>query len=277
MRPLRRFLRNRSATAGAVFVVFFTLVALAAPWLAQYDPNQNDLLMRLKPPSAEHWFGNDELGRDILSRVIWGTRISMVIGVGAVILALVVAIPMGLTAGYFGGRIDSIVSGILDILMAFPGILLALAIVATFGTGLEKLMLAVGLYSVPTFARLIRATTLSHRNQDYIQAARAIGQRTSIIIFRHILPNIVGPVIVEATLRLGTIVLTAATLSFLGLGVQAPQSEWGAMIASSSGYMRVAPHATLFPGIALMLLVMGFSLVGDGLRDVLDPTSKNTG
>lgn len=276
MRLLRRFLRNRSAAAGAFFVIAFAIIAIAAPWLAPYDPNQNDLLMRLRPPSAEHWLGNDELGRDILSRVIWGARISMVIAAGAVGLALLVAIPMGLAAGYFGRGTDSIVSGVIDVLMAFPGILLALAVVATFGIGVEKLILAVGLYSVPTFARLIRAATLAHRNQEYVQAALAIGQRTSLVIFRHILPNIVGPIIVEATLRMGTVVLTAATLSFLGLGVQAPISEWGAMIASSSTYLRVAPHATLFPGLALMLLVMGCSLVGDGLRDVLDPTNRNT-
>lgn len=267
---------NKGATIGVVLILVYALAAIAAPWLAPYDPGQNQLLMRLKGPSLAHWLGNDELGRDILSRVVWGARTSMAIAIGAVGMALVVAVPLGLAAGYFGRRVDAAISGVMEVLMAFPGILLALAIVAAFGIGPVKLMIAVGIYSVPTFARLVRASTLAARNQEYVQAARAIGQRTSLVIFRHILPNITGPVIVEATLRLGTVVLTAATLSFLGLGVQPPAAEWGAMIASSSPYMRIAPHATLFPGIALMLLVMACSLAGDGLRDVLDPTHKNT-
>jgi peptide/nickel transport system permease protein len=272
---LRRLMRRPSTAFGICIVMAFVMLALLAPWLSPYDPNQNDLLKRLQPPSVQHPLGNDELGRDILSRIIWGARTSMVIAIGAVGLALLIAVPMGLAAGYFGRRTDAVISGVIDVLMAFPGLLLALAIVATFGVGTGKLTLAVGLYSVPTFARLVRATTLAQRNREYVQAAYALGQRHSVIMFRHVLPNIMGPLIVESSLRAATVVLTAATLSFLGLGVQAPEAEWGAMIASSSDYMRVAPHATIFPGVALMLMIMGYSLAGDGLRDVLDPTSKD--
>lgn len=273
---LSRSLRNRSAALGLAIAALFILLAAGAPWLAPYDPNQNDLLLRLQAPSAQHLLGNDELGRDILSRIIWGARTSMLIALGAVGFALLIAIPMGLAAGYYGRRIDSTISGILDVLMAFPGLLLALAIVATFGVGTWKLTLAVGVYSIPTFARLIRATTMAERNQEYVQAAYALGQTHFVIMFRHVLPNILGPLMVEVTLRVATVVLTAATLSFLGLGVQPPGAEWGAMIASSSDYLRVAPHATIFPGLALMLMVIGYSLAGDGLRDVLDPKSKST-
>jgi peptide/nickel transport system permease protein len=272
---VRRILRNRSAAVGICLVAFFAIVAATAPWLAPHDPNHNDLLLRLAAPSAQFPLGNDELGRDILSRIIWGARTSMYIALGAVGLALIVSIPLGLAAGYFGRWVDWIISGIIDVLMAFPGLLLALAIVATFGIGTEKLILAVGLYSVPTFARLVRATTIANRNQEYVQAAIALGQRDVAIMFNHVLPNITGPLIVEGTLRAATVVLTASTLSFLGLGVPEPYTEWGAMIASSSDYMRVAPHATIFPGVALMLLILGFSLAGDGMRDVLDPTRQN--
>lgn len=275
MRLLRRFLRNRAATAGALVILIYTVVALAAPWLAPHDPNQNVLRLRLDPPSAEHLLGNDELGRDILSRLIWGARRSQSIAVGAVVIGIAIGVPLGLAAGYNGGRTDSLVSGVVDVLMAFPGMLLALGIVALFGFGTLKLTIAVGLYSVPNFARLVRASALAHRNMEYIQAARAIGQSEWWIMLRHLLPNISGPIIVEATLRLATVVLTAATLSFLGLGVQPPDPEWGSMIASARTYLRVAPHATLFPGLALMLMVLAYNLAGDGLRDILDPTMKD--
>jgi peptide/nickel transport system permease protein len=275
MRLPRSLVRNRTALVGLSLILAFVVVAVLAPLLSPYDPDQNDLLLRLAPPSADHLLGNDELGRDILSRVIWGARTSMLIAVTSIAFALTIAMILGLAAGYFGGLVDSIVTAVLDVLMAFPGLLLALAIVATFGAGTEKLILAVGLYSIPNFARLIRATTLAQRNREYVEAARAVGQRDSIIMLSHILPNIAGPLIVETTMRAGTVVLTAATLSFLGLGVQAPQAEWGAMIASSSDYIRLAPHATIFPGLALMLIVLGFSLAGDGLRDVLDPTHRD--
>ena len=256
-------------------ILIYVAVALLAPWIAPHDPTENNLVKRLQGPSAEHPLGNDELGRDILSRLIWGARTSLSIAVGAVGLALVIGVPLGVVAGYYGGRIDSLLTGVIDILMAFPGILLALGIVAIFGFGLVNLTLAVGIYSVPIFARLARASAFALRNMEYVEAARAIGEPQWRIMFRHLFPNLTGPLVVEATLRLATVVLTSSTLSFLGLGVQPPHPEWGAMIATSRQYMRVAPHATVIPGLALMLVVLAFNLAGDGLRDALDPTMRN--
>ena len=274
MPPWRRFLRNRPALAGVVAVGLYVALAAAAPLLAPYDPSQNELALRLHPPSAQHWLGNDELGRDILSRLLWGARISLTISAGAVAFAAAVGIPLGLAAGYYGGRADSLISGAVEVLMAFPGILLALAVVAIFGFGIAKLTLAIGINSVPTMAWLARGSARGVRSLDYIEATRAMGQRNVTIMFRHILPNIMSPIIVQATLRLATAVLTASTLSFLGLGVQPPSPEWGGMIASSVAYLRVAAHATLIPGLALMLVVLGFNLAGDGLRDAWDPALK---
>lgn len=270
----RRFLRNRPGMIGAVCVALYALLAIAAPWLAPHDPNQNDLLLRLHPPSPQHLLGNDELGRDILSRLLWGARTSLAISVGAVALATAIGVPLGLAAGYYGGVVDSTVGGMVEVLMAFPGILLALAVVAIFGFGILKLTLAIGINSVPTMAWLARGSARSVRTMDYIEASRALGQRTGRIMFAHVLPNILSPIIVQGTLRLATAVLTASTLSFLGLGVQPPAPEWGAMIASSVAYLRVAAHATLIPGVVLMLVVLGFNLAGDGLRDAWDPTMK---
>ncbi len=277
MTPWRRFLRHRAALAGGVIVGAYVVLAAAAPWLAPYDPSQNDLALRLHPPSPQHLLGNDELGRDILSRLFWGARTSLGISVGAVAFAAAVGVPLGLIAGYFGGWADALISGMVEVLMAFPGILLALAVVAIFGFGIAKLTFAIGFYSVPTMAWLARGSTLGVATMEYVEASRALGQRNGRIMRRHVLPNILSPIIVQGTLRLATAVLTASTLSFLGLGVQPPAPEWGAMIASSVGYLRVAPHATVIPGIALMLVVLGFNVAGDGLRDSLDPAMKHLG
>lgn len=274
MTPWRRFVRHRVALAGLVIVAVYVVCALAAPWVAPGDPNQNDLVLRLHPPSPRHLLGNDELGRDILSRLVWGARTSLLISIGAVAFAAAVGVPLGLAAGYAGRGTDALISGMVEVLMAFPGLLLALAVVAIFGFGVLKLTLAIGVYSVPTMAWLARGSTLAVAGMTYIEASRAVGQRTRLILRRHVLPNIMSPVVVQGTLRLATAVLTGATLSFLGLGVQPPQPEWGAMIASSVGYIRVAPHATLIPGIALAVVVLGFNLAGDGLRDALDPAMR---
>jgi len=252
----------------------YVVLAVAAPWLAPYDPGQNDLSLRLGPPTWQHWLGNDELGRDILSRLLWGAQTSLLISIGAVAFAVVVGVPLGLAAGYFHGRVDALITGMVEVMMAFPGILLALAVVAIFGFGVLKLVLAIGIYSVPTLAWLARGSAMSVATMEYVEASRAMGQRHAGILRRHVLPNILSPIIVQGTLRLATAVLTAATLSFLGLGVQPPTPEWGAMIASSVGYIRVAPHATVIPGVALMLVVLAFNVAGDGLRDSLDPTMR---
>lgn len=274
MTPWRRFLRNRPALGGILAVGFYVVLAAAAPWLSPYDPIQNDLALRLHPPSAQHPLGNDELGRDILSRLLWGARTSLVISVGAVAFAAAVGVPLGLAAGYYGQAADSLISGAIEVLMAFPGILLALAVVAIFGFGILKLTFAIGINSLPTMAWLARGSARAVGTMDYIEAARAMGQRNIPIMFHHILPNIASPIIVQATLRLATAVLTASTLSFLGLGVQPPSPEWGSMIASSVAYLRVAAHATVIPGVALMVVVLGFNLAGDGLRDAWDPALK---
>jgi peptide/nickel transport system permease protein len=279
LRPtvLHRLLRNRAALAGLVVIGAYVALAIGAPWLAAYDPGQNDLPFRLHPPSFRHLLGNDELGRDIASRLLWGARTSLAISVGAVAFAAVVGVPLGLAAGYYGGRLDTLISGTVEVLMAFPGILLALAVVAIFGFGVLRLILAIGVYSVPTMAWLARGSTLDVAHMEYVEASRAMGGQNRRIMLRHILPNILTPIIVQGTLRLATAVLTAATLSFLGLGVQPPQPEWGAMIASSVGYIRVAPHATIIPGVALMLVVLGFNVAGDGLSESLDPAAAGPG
>jgi peptide/nickel transport system permease protein len=275
--PWGRLLRNRAALAGLVVVGAYVVLAIGAPWLAGYDPSQNELALRLHPPSLRHPLGNDELGRDILSRLLWGARTSLAISVGAVVFAVAVGVPLGLAAGYYGGRLDALISGAVEVLMAFPGILLALAVVAIFGFGVVRLILAIGVYSVPTMAWLARGSALDVAHMEYVEASRAMGQRNRRIMLRHVLPNILTPIIVQGTLRLATAVLTAATLSFLGLGVQPPQAEWGAMIASSVAYIRLAPHATVIPGIALMLVVLGFNVAGDGLSESLDPAAPRLG
>ncbi len=275
MTPWRRFLRNRAAIAGMLVVGAYVVLAVLAPGLAPHDPSQNDLSLRLHPPSVEHVLGNDELGRDIFSRLLWGARTSLLISTGAVGFALAVGVPLGVVAGYYGGSADTLISGMVEVLMAFPGILLALAAVAIFGFGVLKITFAIGFSSVPTMAWLARGSALSVVHTGYVEASRALGQSNDRIMGRHILPNIMSPIIVQGTLRLATAILTAATLSFLGLGVQPPAPEWGAMIASSAGYIRLAPHATVIPGVALLLVVLGFNLAGDGLRDSLDPAMKH--
>lgn len=256
-------------------IASYAILAAVAPWIAPHDPSQNDLSLRLAGPSPRHMLGNDELGRDIASRLLWGARTSLLISIGAVGLAIVIGVPLGVAAGYYGSWGDTLISGMVEVLMAFPGILLALAVVAIFGFGVAKITLAIGINSVPTMAWLARGSTLGTVNTGYVEASRALGQSNGRIMVRHILPNIISPIVVQGTLRLATAVLTAATLSFLGLGVQPPSPEWGAMIASSVGYIRLAPHATVIPGLALMLVVLGFNLAGDGLRDSLDPTMRH--
>jgi peptide/nickel transport system permease protein len=268
---LRQLLRNKVAVAGGLLVLVEIVVALLAPYLAPFDPLDQNLRSTLLPPlTSGHLMGTDDLGRDILSRIIYGARISLLVGVSVVAIATVVGVPVGAAAGY-SRRLDRWISMGVDTLLAFPGILLALAIVAALGPGLINVMIAVGIYSMPMYIRVVRAQVLALKEREFATAARAIGVRETGILFRHILPNCIGPVIVQATINVGTAILSAAALSFLGVGVQPPTPEWGAMLSQSRLYVVIAPHAVTFPGLAIMSVVLGFNLLGDGLRDALDP------
>jgi len=279
LRPTRSFyslalaqlLKNKVAVLGGLLVLVEIVVAILAPYLAPFDPVKQDLKSTLLPPlTAGHLMGTDDLGRDMLSRIIYGARISLLVGVAVVGIATVVGVPVGAAAGY-SRKLDRWISMGVDTLLAFPGILLALAIVAALGPGLVNVMIAVGIYSMPMYIRVVRAQVLALKEREFAMAARAIGVRETGILFRHILPNCIGPVIVQATINVGTAILSAASLSFLGVGVQPPTPEWGAMLSQSRLYVVTAPHAVTFPGLAIMSVVLGFNLLGDGLRDALDP------
>jgi peptide/nickel transport system permease protein len=267
----RRLKRNRAAIIGGMIVFLFVFVAALAPWISPYPPNEGDLTKRLKPPSKEHLLGTDALGRDQLSRVIFGARISLQIQVVAVVIALLIGTLIGMVGGYYGGKLDNLIMRLMDILLAFPGIFLAISIIAVLGPGLTNLMLAAGIYSIPQFARIVRGSVLSLKEKEFIEAARAVGENDFNILFRYLLPNSMAPIIIQTTLRMATVLLTASGLSFLGLGVQPPTPEWGAMLSTARAYMITAPHVATVPGLAIMLVVMGFNLFGDGLRDSLDP------
>jgi peptide/nickel transport system permease protein len=267
----RRLCRNRAAIAGAGIVAVFVLLAVLAPILVPFNPVQGNLNDRLQPPGATHWLGTDELGRDLLSRILYGARVSLQIQVVAVVLALIVGLALGSVGGYLGGHVDNVIMRAMDVLLAFPGIFLALGIIAALGPGLLNLMLAAGISSVPQFARIVRASILSLKEREFVEAALALGSGSNRIMFRHLLPNCMAPIIVQSTLRMATVLLTASGLSFLGLGVQPPTPEWGAMLSNARSYLIVAPHVATIPGVAIMIVVIGFNLFGDGLRDTLDP------
>ena len=267
----KRFLKNRLAAAGGVLLLGFLLLAIAAPLAAPEDPFAQNLYERLQPPSLANPFGTDDFGRDVLSRVIYGARISLRVGVTAVLIALVLGVPIGLVSGYWGGALDQVLMRAMDLMLAFPSILLAIAIVAILGPGLENAMLAVGVVAVPQYARLVRASALSVRGQDYVQAMRALGAGDFHILFFSVLPNCLTPLIVQSTLGLATAILDAAGLSFLGLGAQPPLPEWGAMLTGGRELVLRAPWILTFPGVAIFLTVLAFNLLGDGLRDALDP------
>lgn len=271
----RRLKRNKAAIIGGIIVLIYVLVALLAPWMAPYSPLEGSLAKRLQAPSAEHWMGTDALGRDILSRVIYGARISLQIQLAAVLIALLLGTLLGLFGGYYGGFTDGLIMRLMDILLAFPGIFLAIAIIAVLGPGLMNLILAAGIYSVPQFARIVRGSILSLKEKEFVEAARAAGESDGAIIFRYLLPNSMAPLIIQTSLRMATVLLTASGLSFLGLGVQPPHPEWGAMLSTARPYLITAPHVATFPGLAIMFVVMGFNLFGDGLRDSLDPRLKD--
>ncbi len=271
----RRLKRNRLAMLGLAIIVVFIGLAVFAPWIAPYDPTASSLCKRLSPPSGEHWLGNDELGRDLFSRLVYGARISLRIGVISIGIGITFGVPLGLVSGYYGRWVDMIVQRVIDVMLAFPGILLAIVLVSALGVGLENVMLAVGIVSIPTYARIVRGSALALKEAEFVQAARAAGAKDSVIIFRHILPNCMAPVIVQSSLQVGAAILWAAGLGFLGLGAQPPEPEWGTILSRGRQYMMVAPHITTFTGLSIMLVVLGFNLLGDGLRDALDPRLKD--
>jgi ABC-type dipeptide/oligopeptide/nickel transport system permease subunit len=273
----QRFQRNRGAVFGLSIILLFFCIALIAPMATTYRPEENHLDQKLLEPSAAHVLGTDHLGRDILARLAYGARFSLLIGFAAVSLGLSIGVPLGAISGFYGGWADLLIQRVIDVLLSFPGFLLALSLVAVLGVGIENVIVAVGLGVVPAFVRLVRASTLSIRSRDYVEAARAAGARSSSIIWRHVLPNALPPVVVQATLGLGSTLLTAAGLGFLGLGVQQPTPEWGSMLGEGRSYIFSNPNLATFPGIAIFLTVLGFNLAGDGLRDALDPLLGRAG
>ncbi|MEJ5348131.1 MAG: ABC transporter permease [Desulfosoma sp.] len=270
----RDLLRHRTAAAGLCLISGIVILALLGPCLVPYDPLVPSPLERLQPPSPKHFFGTDSLGRDIFSRVIHGSRISLMIGFLSVTLSLLPGTLLGLAAGYFGDPVDSVIMRIMDVLLAFPAVLLAIVITAILGPSLPNTMIAVGIVYIPHYARIVRSNVLSLKQQLFVQAIRHLGGSHARVLFSHILPNTFAPIIVYATLGMGTAVLQAAALGFLGLGAQPPQPEWGAMLSEGRQYIQMAPHVAAFPGLAILLLVLGFNLFGDGLRDVLDPSLR---
>ncbi len=266
---------NPLATAGVVLVTLFVLCALFAPWLAPQDPAHIDLPARLVAPSAAHWFGTDELGRDILSRIMYGARISLLVGGSVVVFSLLLGLIVGSIAGYYGGRIDRLVNVIvMNAFLSFPGILLAIAFVAFLGPGIFNLILALSIGGWVGYARLVRAQVLAAREREYVEAARALGASDLRILLRHILPNVIQPVVVQAAIGMAGAVLAEATMSFLGLGVPPPAASWGSMLNDGRSHLFDAPHLVLFPAAAVMLAVLSFNFIGDALRDYLDPRSR---
>lgn len=271
----RQFRRSQLALPGGLIVLAFVVVALLAPLIATHDPFRNDLARTLMPPDGTNWFGTDELGRDVFSRVVHGARLSLSEGLVAVFLAILAGVPVGAIAGYVGGRTDMVIMRLIDILMAFPGVLLAIAIISVLGPSLFNVMVAVALYTIPIFARMARGATLSVKEEPYIEACRALGVSHIRTLWRHVLPNIAAPILVMAALRVAISILTASSLSFLGLGAQPPSPEWGAMLANGRNYILIAPHLVVFPGLAIVLLVFGLNLFQDGLRIALDPKTTD--
>jgi glutathione transport system permease protein len=267
---LRRFMRQRVALAALAVIVLIILAAIFAPIVAPFEPATPDYDAILEGPSAVHWLGTDAYGRDVLSRIIWGGRVSLTVGFLSVALGAVFGVMLGLISGFFGGWLDGLLMRLMDVLLAFPGIILAIGVVALLGPGIDNVIYAIAVFSVPVFARLVRGSTLELKQTLYLQAARSIGVKAPQLMFRHILPGAMPGVIVYASLRLGTSILTAASLSFIGLGARPPSAEWGAMLADGRSYLGVADHLTLFPGLAIFALVLAFNLFGDGLRDAMD-------
>lgn len=273
-RAWRKFKRNRVAMMGAVIVLAMVVLAIFAPWLATHDPFQTSFMTIRKAPSATFWLGSDELGRDIYSRMLYGAQASLMAGVVSVAIAVVIGVPLGLISGYFGGWIDSIISRFTEALLAIPFLILAIALAAFLEPSLTNAMIAIGVSAAPRFIRLARGQVLAVRSEDYVQSSRALGASDTRIIVRHILPNIMPPLIVQATITIATAIIAEASLSFLGLGLQPPNPSWGSMLNTGKNFMTQAPWMSIFPGSAIFLVVLGFNLLGDGLRDALDPRQE---
>lgn len=259
---------------GGLLILFFIIVAIVGPSFTVYDPTKVDYSIKLLSPSSTHWLGTDHNGRDIFTRLIHGMSITLYIGFLSVLVGLVIGVPLGIVAGYYGKAVDSIIMRFIDILLAFPGILLAIALVSVLGGNINNVIIAVGIFSIPGFARIVRGSTMAVRKLEYIDAVRALGAGDLRIITLHILPNILSPIIVQATIRIAYAILIASGLSFLGLGAQPPTPEWGAMLSQGRSYMFDHPHVALYPGLAILTVVLAFNIFGDGLRDALDPKMK---
>lgn len=271
---LVRLRRNRLAVFGLVIMLLLVVVAVFAPWIAPYDYAAQNLSDAFEPPCAKYWLGTDDFGRDILSRLIYGARISLQVGLFAVWLSMCVGGVLGAIAGYYGGKVDDIIMRFMDILLSIPQILLAVTIAAALGPGLLNLTIAVGIANIPSFARVVRGAVLSIVGQEFIEAAHCMGASDAWIIARHILPNCSAPIIVQATLRVAGAILAAAALSFLGLGIQPPTPEWGGMLSAARGYVRDYAYMTISPGLAIMIIILALNFLGDGLRDAMDPKMK---
>ena len=272
----RRMRKNKLAMAGLVILIFFTLLAIFANAIADYE---TEALAhgehRLQPPSSAHWFGTDQHGRDVFARIVHGARISLTLGISSTVVSLIIGTFLGAAAGYFGGWLDNMIMRIMDMLMCIPGMLLALAIIAALGTNTRNLLIAIIIASIPGFTRIIRSSILTVIGQEYIEAAKACGMGDFRIIRKHVIPNAIGPIIVEATMSVAGMIITTASLSYLGMGIAPPQPEWGAMLSDAKDHMRQSPYLIIFPGLSIVLSALSLNLLGDGLRDALDPRLKN--
>ncbi len=270
-RSVQRLMKRRGAVVGLAVVLLFIAIAVLAPLISPYDPIATNWALVRKPPSMQHWFGTDEIGRDVLARIVWGTHVSLLAGLVSVSLALAIGVPFGLVAGYFGGIIDGTMMRLIDAMLAIPFLILAIALAAFLGPSLTNAMIAIGVSQTPIFARLTRGQVLTVKHEDYVEAARAVGNPHYRIILRHIFPNIVPPLLVQATLAAAAAIIAEASLSFLGLGQQPPYPSWGSMLNTAKNFLSQAPWMAVWPGLAIFCLVLSLNLFGDGLRDALDP------
>ena len=271
---LRAFLKNKLAVAGALLLIAMIILSAMSPIIAPYGYDEQNYEEARQTPSAKHWAGTDELGRDIFSRILYGGRVSLTIGIISVGIGLMAGGSLGVLAAFYGGKVETVIMRLIDVLMAIPSIILSISVCAALGSGIVNTMIAVGISSIPTYARVFRSSVISEKAKEYVEAARAVGAGNGRIILKHILPNSLAPVIVQASLGVAQSITTAASLSFIGLGIQPPNPEWGALLSGGRQYIRDYPHMVVFPGIAIMLTVLALNLIGDGLRDALDPRLK---